>query len=44
MSEILKKIKIWSCKLNLVNKLITDRSIRIHKKRLHQIENLIMVD
>ena len=38
MREILKKIKIWSCKLNLVNKLITDRSIRIHKKKLHQIE------
>lgn len=39
MSNISKKIKIELCKFNLTNKLITDRSIEIHKKKIYQIEN-----
>ena len=36
--RIFKKIKIGLCNINLANKIITDRSIKIHKKKLHQIE------
>ena len=39
MSNISKRIKIELCKFNLTNKLITDRSIEIHKKKIYQIEN-----
>lgn len=38
MGKIFKKIKIELCRFNLANKLITNRSIKIHKKKFNKIE------
>ena len=38
MNKISKKIKIKLCNFKLTNKLITDRSIKLHKGKLDKIE------
>ncbi|MAD56963.1 MAG: hypothetical protein CMK44_00130 [Porticoccus sp.] len=38
MSNFFKKIKFELCKFKLPNKIITDRSIKIHKKKIEKIE------
>lgn len=38
MRKILKKIKINLCKFEIFNKIITDRSIELHKKKINNLE------
>jgi len=38
MRKIFKKLKIELCRINLINKFFTNRSIAIHKKKIHAIE------